>query len=280
MIITVNDDFDLDRIAESGQCFRWEKQADSSYRIIAGESCLYLSNLGRNRFEFDCSEDDFSQFWQEYFDLCENYRAIRGRIDREEDPFLWRAAEDEKGIRILRQDPWEMLITFIISQNKNIPAIRRCVALLAESCGERKADSRGREYYAFPGPYALASLSGQDLVSCRLGYRAKYVHAAAQAVANGDIDLIKLRTADENTAVTALTGLFGVGIKVANCVSLFGLHHVDAFPVDVWMKRVLAEHYPDGYPYKKYAPFNGVCQQYMFAYCRHHSSKEYNPVIF
>ena len=115
----------------------------------------------------------------------------------------------------------------------------------------------------------MACLSEHELLACKLGYRWKYIQSASKAVKNGDIDLSALQDADEKTTISALTGLFGVGIKVANCVSLFGLHHIDAFPVDVWMKRILAEQYPDGYPYEKYSPFNGIYQQYMFAYYRH-----------
>ncbi len=269
MIIHITDDFDPDRIAQSGQCFRWEKKEGETWRIIAGKACLYITPLGDDRYEFECSEEEFDTLWREYFDLRENYQNIRGRIDPQEDPFLWQAAEQEKGIRILRQDPWEMLITFIISQNRNIPAIRNSVELLAGMCGEKRIDSRGAEFYAFPEPGALAALPENDLKSCKLGYRCKYVHAAAEAVSNGDIDLNSLFTADEAATVNALTGLFGVGTKVANCVSLFGLHHVNAFPVDVWIKRVLQEQYPNGYPYEKYSPYNGIFQQYMFAYYRH-----------
>ena len=269
MIIRITDDFDPDRIAQSGQCFRWEKKEGETWRIIAGKACLYITPLGDDRYEFECSEEEFDTLWREYFDLQENYQNIRGRIDREEDLFLWLAAKQEKGIRILRQDPWEMLITFIISQNRNIPAIRQSVELLAEKCGDKRIDSRGIGYYAFPEPDALAALSENDLKSCKLGYRCKYVHAAAQAVINGDIDLNSLLNAEENATINALTKLFGVGTKVANCVSLFGLHHVNAFPVDVWIRRVLKEQYPNGYPYEKYAPYNGIYQQYMFAYYRH-----------
>ena len=272
MIVTISDDFDLDRIADSGQCFRWSKTDDRSWRIIAGDFCLNIISLGDQRFSLDCTEMEFECFWRGYFDLQESYQDIRKRIDPEQDPFLWQAAEHEKGIRILRQDPWEMLITFIISQNKNIPAIRQCVELFAMCCGKKKVDSRGREYFCFPGPEAAAALSGQELLGCRLGYRWKYVHAAAEAVLDGKIDLYKLKDADEGTTISALTGLYGVGVKVANCVSLFGLHHMDAFPVDVWMKRILAEQYPAGYPYEIYAPYNGVCQQYMFAWYRHRSA--------
>lgn len=269
MIIRITDDFDPDRIAQSGQCFRWEKVDDETWKIIAGKKCLYMTPLGDDLYEFDCSEDEYTHFWRQYFDLQENYQNIRGRIDQGEDSFLWRAAEQEKGIRILRQDPWEMLITFIISQNRNIPAIKNSVELLAERCGEKRTDSRSVDYYAFPEPGALAALPESDLKSCKLGYRCKYVHAAAEAVSCGDIELGSLLAADESATVDELTKLFGVGTKVANCVSLFGLHHVNAFPVDVWIKRVLEEQYPDGYPYEKYAPYNGIYQQYMFAYYRH-----------
>ena len=268
MTVTITDDFDLDRIAESGQCFRWEKKDGGTYRILAGKSCLYITPQGQDRYEFDCTEEDFC-FWQDYLDLHEDYRKIRSRISPDEDPFLWQAAGQEKGIRILRQGPWETLITFIISQNKNIPAIRRCVSLLAQSCGEKKTDSRGETYYAFPDPGRVTGLTQQTLLSCGLGYRWKYVHAAAEAVSEGAIDLDRLIAADEDTAISALSGLYGVGAKVANCVSLFGLHHIDAFPVDVWVKRILAQQYPGGYPYQKYTPYNGVYQQYMFACYRH-----------
>lgn len=279
LLVKTDDDFNLDRIADSGQCFRWIKQeahafpsrgtGSCTYRIIAGKSCLYITELENGLFELDCSENEYGSFWQDYFDLKEDYRSIRRRIDPNRDPFLWEAAEHEKGIRILRQDPWEMLITFIISQNRNIPAIRRSVELLSETCGERKTDSRGLEYYAFPEPFSLAALTEGELSDCRLGYRCKYVHAAAKAVAEGGIDLNSLREADDSAAMDALTGLFGVGIKVASCVSLFGLHHIDSFPIDVWMKRILAEQYPEGYPFDRYSPYNGIYQQYMFAFYRH-----------
>ena len=131
-IIHISDDFDMEKIADSGQCFRWEKTEPDTFRIIAGRSCLYMKALGEDIYALDCSRQAFEGFWQDYFDLKENYGRIRTGIDPAEDPFLFRAARAEKGIRILRQDPWEMLITFIISQNRNIPAIRRSVELLAE----------------------------------------------------------------------------------------------------------------------------------------------------
>ncbi len=267
-IIRIDDDFNLNKISDSGQCFRWEECSHDTYRIIAGAECLYITALDDECYKLECTEDRYNSFWRKYFDLKENYRDIRKRIDQEKDHFLWEASEQEKGIRILRQDPWETLITFIISQNRNIPGIRKSVALLAETCGEKRLDSRGLAYYTFPDPAAVQALSEKELSDCRLGYRCKYVHAAAQAVMAGDFDLNRLLHTDHTEAVAALTTLSGVGVKVANCVSLFGLHHTDAFPIDVWMKRILAEHYPEGYPYERYAPNNGIYQQYMFAYYR------------
>ena len=187
MILSFTDDLDLDRIADSGQCFRWTKIEPRTYRIITGSRCLYLTALDENRYELDCSEESFDTFWRSYLDLDEDYARIRARIDPKSDPFLALAAENEKGIRILRQDSWEMLVTFIISQNRNIPAIRRSVELLAEQCGEKRKDSRGEVYYAFPTPEAVAALSEEDLNRCRLGYRCRYVHAAALSVLRGEI---------------------------------------------------------------------------------------------
>ena len=274
MILSIADDFDLDRIAGSGQCFRWERITDGSWRILHGSECLYALDRGDGHFSFSCEEEKFDNLWREYFDLSEDYTAIRRRIDPEADPFLWTAAERERGIRILRQDPWETLITFILSQNKNIPGIRRCVEALCAACGEKKTDVRGREFYAFPSPAALAALGEESLRSCRLGYRCRYVHAAAEAVRDGKLDLNALRRAEEDAALLALQQLPGVGIKVASCVALFGLHRLDAFPRDVWVKRILASEYPGGYPMERYSPYNGVYQQYMFAWYR---TKEAKP---
>lgn len=277
MILSFTDDLDPQRIADSGQCFRWTKIEPRTYRIIAGSRCLVLTALGDSRYELDCSEESFDTFWRSYLDLDEDYARIRARINPDADPFLFLAAEQEKGIRILRQDPWEMLVTFIISQNRNIPAIRRSVELLAEQCGEQRIDSRGQPYFAFPTPSAVAALSEEDLNRCRLGYRCRYVHAASVAVLRGEIDLGQLRDADEELTIKALTGILGVGVKVANCVSLFGLHHLNAFPRDVWMKCVLAQEYPKGYPFDAYSPYNGIYQQYMFAWVRHKGEHDNLP---
>lgn len=268
MVSAIADDFDLTRIAESGQCFRWEQVSDGSYRVLNREKCIYTRRTGENTFEFDCNNAQFEKTWYDYFDLAGDYAAIRSRVNPEEDPFLWHALDQEKGIRILRQDPWEMLVTFIISQNKNIPAIRRSVNTLCKMCGKRLEDVRGEGYFSFPDPESVVLLSEDQLKACGLGYRWSYVHAAADAVASGALDLEGLRSAGEEEANASLMRLRGVGAKVASCVALFGFHYTNAFPKDVWIKRILENEYPDGYPFEKYTPYNGIYQQYMFAYYR------------
>ena len=298
MEIHITDDFDLDRIADSGQCFRWKKDdSDDSgaYRIIHKGHCLKIRPLGNAMFRLSCSEDEYREIWHDYFDFGENYRSVRERVSREEDPFLADACEYGKGIRILRQDPWEMLVSFIISQNKNIPAIKKSIELLCETAGKRcentgqereddgqdrkalgqEQEAEGQEeetvgdsYYQFPSPKQILSLSDEALAACRLGYRCRYVKAAASDVAEGKLDLDSLRDAPEEETIKGLMSVCGVGVKVANCISLFGLHHIDAFPIDVWIRRILDNEYPSGYPKERYSPYNGIYQQYMFYYYR------------
>ena len=273
MEIQILDDFNLDRIADSGQCFRWTKDDSGGYRIIHKDNLLRIRSLENGIFALSCTEDEYLRIWRDYFDLEEDYRAVRGRVKQEEDPFLAWACERGKGIRILRQDPWETLISFIISQNRNIPAIKRSVGLLSETAGKRREDA-GDVFYLFPSPDEILSLTEDALAACRLGYRCRYVKAAAADVAEGRLDLSRLREESEDEALRALTAVCGVGNKVANCVSLFGLHHIDAFPVDVWIRRILEKEYPKGYPKERYSPFNGIYQQYMFYYFRTESGKK------
>ena len=268
MEIQIQDDFDLDKIARSGQCFRWQKEGENTWRIVHKGQCLLIRELGEGRYCLSCSEEAYHTHWRSYFDLDEDYRSIRAKIKAVDDPFLHAACTYGKGIRILRQDPWETLVSFIISQNKNIPSIKNCIALLCAAAGELMTDDMGEKYTAFPSPEAILNMSEEQLRACRLGYRWNYVRSAALAVAEGALDISALMPADEEETLAHLTAVPGVGVKVASCVSLFGLHHMDAFPVDVWIKRILANEYPAGYPMERYRPYNGVYQQYMFFYYR------------
>lgn len=249
--VKIEDDFDLRKIAESGQCFRFHETGDGGYRIQAGDRELVIRPLSPERYEVS----EWDPFWENYFDLATDYTGIRRKIS-EDDPYLCAAAEAGQGIRILRQDPWETLITFIISQRKSIPAIKGCVEKLCEAAG--------RNHSAFPTREELASLTMDELKSCGLGYRAKYI----AAVAAGDLDMDFMARLGDEQLKKELMLLPGVGIKVASCTMLFGFHRMNLFPEDVWINRVLAEHYPDGFPFARYAPYCGVMQQYLFYYRR------------
>ena len=258
---------DLDKIDESGQCFRWQK-TDRGYLIPLRGKRLTIQPAAPDCFSLNCSEAEFESTWKAYFDLNTDYAAINGRIDPEADPFLYAAMLDQRGIRILQQDTWEMLITSIITQNRNIPAIRRSVELLCAFGGDRCRDGAGREFHAFPSPEQILRM-GDDLLSrCRLGYRQAYVRRTAEAVCSGQLNPEGLKTMPDEECRERLLSLYGVGEKVAACVLLFGLHRLNAFPRDVWINRVLKEQYPGGFPFDAYAPYNGIYQQYLFAYYR------------
>ncbi len=278
MILEFKDDLDLKKTAQSGQCFRWEEVGPERYRIPHKDSCLIIEKLSETSYGLSCDEAEYERLWRGYLDADTDYRAIRKRIDRDTDPFLYAAAEDQKGIRILKQDKWETLISFIISQNRNIPAIKRSIELLCEKAGEKRTDPAGQSYYAFPTPQAVYEMRDDALKECRLGYRDEYIKRTARAVCEGELDPEELACIGEEEAFGKLMSLHGVGKKVASCVMLYGLHFINAFPIDVWVKRILQNEYPDGYPMEEYAPYNGIYQQYMFAYYRKLNEKQTEAV--
>ena len=240
------------------------KMTDEDHAVnIAMGKVLEIRHIGSDTFEFDCSEEEFNDIWSSYYDLETDYDSFIRSI-KEEDTFLKNAASASSGIRILRQDPFEMLISFIISQRKSIPAIRSSVEKLCRLCGNEIRDG----IYSFPEPKSLSQLSDVDLASCSLGYRAGYVREAALSVYRGDLNMEKLATLSDEDLFEALVSVRGVGKKVANCVMLFGFHRINAFPVDVWMQRVADEHYGGRFPVESYEGYAGVMQQYMFFYRR------------
>ena len=266
MIITIHDDFNLQRIIDSGQCFRPVKIPDGRYRFITGKHLLHIQELGDGRYEVDCSRWNWKHTWKSYFDLNASYAAIRRSIP-DSDTYLTWAAEYSQGIRILRQDPWEMLITFIISQRKSIPAIRSAVEMLCEKAGTL-CEEGGENFYTFPRPGELARLSEEDLRECSLGYRAPYIYQTVRKVRREKINLYQWNILTDEKLVEKLMEFPGVGIKVANCTALFGYHRIARAPVDVWIERVIREHYGGQNPFVSYPETAGIMQQYMFYYIR------------
>lgn len=258
-------DFAIDEIAESGQCFRITQSTSGSWQIIALGRVLNIKQTGQEQYELSCTEEEFDSVWREYFDLDTDYAVYR-EAALPDDEYLRKAFSLGSGIRILRQEPWEMLISFIISQRKSVPAIRTSVERLSERFGERIADTPIL-HYAFPTPEELAKAPTEELAACGLGYRVDYVREAARLASCGALDLYALNRLDTDELIAALMQLKGVGIKVASCVALFGYHRLDTVPVDVWMKRVIDTVYNGTMP-EEYRQYAGVLQQYMFNYAR------------
>ncbi len=262
--VTGISDFDLPRIFECGQCFRWDPDENGVYTGVAFGRAARLEKRGDDVL-ITCTADDFENIWRGYFDLDLDYAGIRRSLCIND--YMCAAAEFGAGIRILRQDPWEALCSFIISQCNNIPRIKKIIETLCGLYGSRFS-ALGGEFHAFPEAETLASLSPDDLAPLRCGYRAPYIIDAARAVSEGRIDLCSLSKGDPKTALKSLKTLNGVGDKVANCAVLFGLHMLDAFPVDVWMKRAISNHCGPDFDPSVFSPYAGIAQQYMFYYER------------
>lgn len=256
-------DFDIHQISRSGQCFRIRQLSEDTYSLTAFGRYLEIRQQ-RMRVCFSCTEEEFEAVWRNYFDLDMDYGGVKRAIDPE-DAYLQAAADLGGGIRILRQELWETVVTFIISQRNNIPRIRKCVEALCREFGEKGINFRGEAYDRFPDPPVLAEASQEALRGCGLGYRAPYIQKTAQMTCSGEVDLDGLFSLDYEAAKTELLKFSGVGEKVANCISLFALHHIEAFPVDTHIQDMLRQ-YPDGFPFSRYAGFAGILQQYAFYY--------------
>lgn len=256
-----DDGFDLKNTFDCGQCFRWDEAPDGSYSGIVKNKLLRLYVSGDKIILDGCTESDFNEIWKDYFDLDINYNDIKAELV-ELCPGLKSAADSINGIRILRQEPWEALCSFIISQNNNIPRIKGIISRLCESYGEKFG-----EYYTFPSAETLSRLTPDDLAPLRAGFRARYIIDAAQKVSSGETDLCAMYDKPIEECRHELMKIVGVGAKVAECTLLYGLHRLEAFPVDVWMKKALADKF-SGITVESLGRYAGIAQQYIFHYTR------------
>ena len=254
---TINN-LDLKQIAESGQCFRWEEVDESTF-LIPGESyeCrdrepLLIRQKG-NSFDVSCSDEEGDSYWRVYLDLNTDYEAIGRLIMNSGDDHVKECYELGSGIRILKQDLWEMIITFLISQNNNIGRITGSVKKLCNICG----------HFPYPGDIDIACLENREL---GLGYRVKFLQDMYLYGQEHPELLALLPKLSYAEAMEELVKRNGIGPKVANCVCLFGLHHVEAFPVDTHVRQLLDKYYPSGFDYGYYGSKAGIIQQYLFYY--------------
>ncbi|HIZ55329.1 MAG TPA: DNA-3-methyladenine glycosylase 2 family protein [Firmicutes bacterium] len=257
------EDFDLADILQCGQCFRFIRQADGSFAGVAQGRFLRVYQDGDRLYLENTDPETFARVWAPYFDLSTDYAAIKRFLSA--DPVLRRACQTVGGIRILRQDGWEATCSFILSQNNNIPRIQGIIDRLCRLFGEPADGPPGS--YCFPTAERLAQCSPEDLAPLRAGFRVRYLLDAARKFASQEIRTSRLYHAPYPEARAELMQICGVGPKVADCALLYGFARTEAFPADVWIKRALAEWYPDGFPdWAKV--FGGYAQQYLFHYIR------------
>lgn len=272
--------FEPVHIFECGQCFRWNKEEDGSYTGVIKNSVINVKKIG-NDVEFTgVCDENIKQICEEYFNLQTNYEAIKEKLSNI-DIYLKNSIEYGNGIRILKQDLWETLLSFIISANNNIPRIKTIIERIAKKYGNR-IEYRNKMYYTFPTPEMLQNASIDDFRGLGLGFRDVRIYETVQRTLKGEIDLEKLRQ-EENTEVLRkkLLEIPGVGPKVADCVMLFALNRFDVFPVDVWVKRVISELYFNKkeqtpnviheFAEKQYGNLAGLAQQYLFYWRRENS---------
>ncbi|WP_432662814.1 DNA glycosylase [Wukongibacter baidiensis] len=269
-------DFELPHIFECGQCFRWNKQEDGSYTGVALGRVINLKKEDNNVYIDNTTRDEFMNIWHNYFDLARNYGEIKERLGKL-DETMKTSVEFGYGIRILKQDEWETLVSFIVSANNRIPMIKRAIEALSENYGEFIGEYKGKKYFSFPKPEVLNNLNIEDIQFSGIGFRAKYILSAAKLVATKEIDIYNLKGVDTDEAREQLILFPGIGPKVSDCIMFFSMDKDDAFPIDVWVKRVMEYFYvPEGTSLKKIQSFAqekfgsiaGFAQQYLFYYAR------------
>ncbi len=246
-----------------GQSFRW-REVDGGFKGTAYGKTVTVRKDGEDLLIIGATQGDFENIWRAYFDLDTDYVSLRADLASKH-PVLREAAKFAPGIHILRQEPFEALISFIISQNNNIKRIEGIVDRLCENFGEILPDGS----FAFPTAEKLATLTEEELAPLRAGFRNRYILSAARKVHSGEVSLEACRTLPFDDAKAQLMTIVGVGSKVADCVLLYGLHRTEAFPMDVWMKRAMSTLFPDVDP-ADFGEYAGVAQQYIFHYSRMH----------
>ncbi|NLI66508.1 MAG: 8-oxoguanine DNA glycosylase [Tissierellia bacterium] len=266
------EDFDPKHIFECGQAFRWDLEEDGSYTVIAQGRVLNVKKEDKDLIFFNTTLEEFKRVWFDYFDLGRNYTAIKRELAK--DPILKEAIEFGQGLRILNQEPFETIISFIISANNQIPRIKKSIDLIARSYGEKIDEV----YYSFPGPEVLSKADPKELREvCRVGFRDVRIVEASKMILNKEVDLDRIYDLNREDSRKLLMELPGVGPKVADCILLFAYKKANAFPVDVWVKRVMEHFYLKKdtkakeigeYGDKKFGELAGFAQQYLFYYAR------------
>ncbi len=268
--------FDLAKTADSGQAFRIKVIDGAHIELVAFGKYLQIAKTGKDTFAFSCTEKEFKRIWTPYLDLGRDYKKIVKSIDKN-DEYLLAAAKFGEGIRILKQDIFETVISYIISQRRSIPSITTSVERISKLCGKKIPAPKleepfvkplEKEYYAFPTPAELNKLLFAELENTGVGYRAPYISRAAEDFNSGKLAPESLSKLSDEDLYKTLMSMFGVGTKVANCVMLFAFARTGRFPVDVWIQRIEDKYYNGHFNCSPYPETAGIMQQFMFYYER------------
>ncbi len=271
--------FSVAQTFDCGQCFRFDVSADGGRECAEGVAFgkyIKIEQSGDKIFLHGISESEYCERFAAYLGLTDDYSAIRENIGAHFGVYgdvIFRAMECADGIRILRQDAWEALASFIISQNNNIPRIKKIIENMSAGLGTPFIGFDGRERFAFPTAEQILAAGEAGLAPFKMGFRVRYLLDAAKKVLSGEIDLDYIRSASPECAEAELMKICGVGKKVAACTLLFGFSKLSFFPVDVWIKRVIEKYYPDGFDISALGEYAGVGQQYLFYYERYLGAK-------
>ena len=279
-IIKNQESFNLKDIFECGQCFRWNRNTDGSYTGVIKDSVINVKKENDIITFLGESNGNFKEIIREYFDLDTDYLLYKNRLSKI-DKYMAESIEFGNGIRILKQDLWECIISFIISANNNIPRIKKIIERLALAYG-KKIVFDGKNYYLFPTPEELSNASVQDLRDLGLGFRDKRIYNTTRMVLNKEFDIENFNKLDNTSKMRdELLKLDGVGPKVADCILLFAEKRVDVFPIDVWVRRVMNDLYIHNEDEEKvnkkelqklaenkFLGLSGIAQQYLFYWKR------------
>ncbi len=274
--------FKISQIFDCGQCFRFDSVENPRHKceiggVAHGRYVRFAQDTPDSLTIYNATIEDFEKIWRHYLALDIDYAEVRVDISARfsaatggRDIIMPKAMAYGDGIRILRQDPWEAVCSFIVSQNNNIPRIKKIIAAMSREWGE-PIECCGDVHYAFPSAKALADAGEDAIFALKTGFRAKYIYDAACRAANGELDYAAIGAATPEQASALLCEIKGVGPKVAACAMLFGFDKTEAFPIDVWIKRVLAKYYPDGLDIAALGKYAGIAQQYLFYYERYNA---------
>ena len=269
--------YNLAKTLDCGQCFRWERASDDEWLGVAFGRLVSVKQIENELIIYNSTAEDFNDIWCHYFALEEDYEAIdRELLENCQHPTFVEALKEGKGIRILHQEAWETVCSFIISQNNNIPRIKKIIDALSfalgkqiDASGMENHGAKDREFYSFPTAEAILNAGEDFIFSLKTGFRAKYIIDAAQKWCSGEINKDELKKIDKlEDAISYLCMVKGIGLKVASCALLFGFERHDPFPVDVWMKRVLDKYFEKDFNPSTFGKYAGVAQQYLFDYER------------